>query len=134
MLAARTVHVGENQAGEPFHQLEIAMGRDLNREAQALDQAISPLMEAGEAGKAIAHLEGVIAAPTSKIQHQLALFFKGMVIMDSTRDVKAAIAALEAAKQLLPKSPLVGRIDQILPEFRKSLTEGDGADEKKKGN
>ncbi len=114
--------------------LEIAMGRDLNREAQALDQAISPMMEAGEADKAIAHLDGVIAAPTSKIQHQLALFFKGMVIMDSTKDVKAAIAALESAKQLLPKSPLIGRIDQILPEFRKSLTEGDGKDEKKAGN
>lgn len=104
---------------------EIGMRRDLNREAQALDAAISPHMEAGEADKAVAHLDGIIKAPTSKLQHQLALFFKGMVIMDSTQDVKAAIASLETAKTVLPKSPLVARIEQILPDLRKQLTEGD---------
>ncbi len=109
---------------------ELAMRRDLNREAQALDEAISPMMEAGEADKAIAHLDGVIKEPKSKLQHQLALFFKGMVIMDSTQDVKAAIAALEAAKVLLPKSPLVARIEQILPEFKKQLKDGDEKEEK----
>jgi thioredoxin-related protein len=114
--------------------LEIAMGRDLNREAQALDEAISPMMQAGEPDKAIAHLDGVIGAPKNTLQHQLALFFKGMVIMDSTKDVKAAIAALESARVLLPKSPLVGRIDQVLPEFRKMLKEGDAKDEKADGN
>lgn len=109
---------------------ELMMRRDLNREAQALDQAISPMMQAGEADKAIEHLDGVIKAPKSKLQHQLALFFKGMVIMDSTQDVKAAIAALETAKALLPKSPLVARIDQILPEFKKQLQDGDEKEEK----
>jgi thioredoxin-related protein len=113
---------------------ELAMGRDLNREAQALDEAISPMMEAGEADKAIAHLDGVINAPKSKIQHQLALFFKGMVIMDSTQDVKAAIAALESAKKVLPKSPLIGRIEQILPEFRKQLDESGEKEEKQDGD
>lgn len=109
---------------------ELAMARDLNREAQALDEAISPLMEAGEADKAIAHLDGVVAAPKSPIQHQLALFFKGMVIMDAKQDAKAAIAALEAARQLVPKSPLVGRIDQLLPELRKQLPTDDQGEKK----
>lgn len=100
---------------------ELSLRRDLNREAKALTAAIGPHMESGEADKALAHLDAVIKAPKSKIQHQLALFFKGMVLMDATQDAKAAVEALEAAKALLPKSPLVGRIDQVLPEIRKQL-------------
>jgi hypothetical protein len=105
---------------------ELTLRRDLNREAQALSEAINPHMEAGEAEKAIAHLDGVIKAPKSKLQHQLALFFKGMVIMDSTQDAKAAVAALETAKTILPESPLVARIDEMLPEIRKQIGDDKG--------
>ncbi|MBL9076258.1 MAG: thioredoxin family protein [Planctomycetes bacterium] len=103
---------------------QLAAAKDLDREAQALSKAIGPFMQAGEADKALAHLDGVIQAPKNKAQHQLALYFKGMVIMDSTEDAKAAIAALEAAKAILPSSPLVQQIDMVLPQIRKQLEKG----------
>ena len=53
----------------------------------------------------------------------MALYFKGMVIMDTTQDVKAAVAALEAGKALAPKSPIAQQIDQILPQIKAA---GDG--------
>ena len=113
---------------------EINDARELRKEADALQAAIGVHMEAGEGDKALAKLEDVIKAPKSKIQHQLALFFKGMVIMDTSGDAKSAVAALEAGKALLPESPVGKRIDQVLPEIRKQIdAKKDGGKDEKGG-
>ena len=109
---------------------EIAEAKELETEAQARQEMISPLMQAEKGAEALAKLDEVAKAPKSKIQHQLALFFKGMVTMDVNQDHKAAIEALEAAKALLPNSPVAKRIDQVLPELKKAAGGGGEKDEK----
>lgn len=108
---------------------EIAAARELETEAQALSEMIGPLMQEQQGEKALAKLDEVITAPKSKLQHQLALFFKGMVTMDVSGDAKSAVASLEAAKALLPESPVAKRIEQVLPELKKQLEQKkDGGD------
>ena len=106
----------------------IEESRQLQGAAKFLQGMIAEHMEAGEGEKAIAKLEAVIAKPKDKMHHQMALFFKGMVIMDTTQDTKAAIAALEAAAALSPKSPIAQQIAQILPQIKAA-----GGDEDKGG-
>ena len=72
-----------------------------------------------EFDKALARLDETIKAPKNKIQHQIALFFKGMVIMDAKNDAKAAIVELEAAKALDEGSPIGKQIGMILPQLKK---------------
>lgn len=107
---------------------EIAEEKELETEAQALQEMIGPFMQNGEGDKALTELDKVVAAPKSKIQHQLALFFKGMVTMDAKSDAPAAIKILEEAKGLLPNSPVAKRIEQILPELKKQ-----GGEKKEEG-
>tara|TARA_R110002072_G_scaffold303070_1_gene492785 strand:- start:16652 stop:17599 length:948 start_codon:yes stop_codon:yes gene_type:complete len=95
----------------------------LQAAAEELQALIGPHMEKREGEPALAKLEAIIQKPRNTIQHQMALYFKGMVIMDTTQDVKAAVAALEAGKALAPKSPIAQQIDQILPQIKAA---GDG--------
>lgn len=109
----------------------LTAAKELDREAQAIGKAIGPFMQDGHPEKALAHLEEILKAPKNEVQQQLALYFKGMVIMDSTEDAKAAIAALEAAKAVRPSSPLVQQIDRMLPQIRKlAEQQGSGDDAK----
>lgn len=112
---------------------EIAEEKELETEAQALQEMIGPFMQNGEGDKALTELDKVIAAPKSKIQHQLALFFKGMVTMDVKSDAAAAIKSLEEAKGLVPNSPVAKRIEQILPELKKQAGNDNGGEKKEEG-
>lgn len=112
---------------------EIAEEKELETEAQSLQEMIGPFMQNGEGDKALTELDKVIAAPKSKIQHQLALFFKGMVTMDVKSDAPAAIKTLEEAKGLLPNSPVAKRIEQILPELKKQADNDKGGEKKEEG-
>ncbi|MEO6597295.1 MAG: thioredoxin family protein [Planctomycetota bacterium] len=105
---------------------DIAEQREIEGEANMLQELIGPHMEAGEGDKALAKVEEVVKAPKSKIQHQLALFFKGMIIMDTSHDAKAAVASLELAKSLLPESPIAKRIDEVLPDIKKQAPADEG--------
>ncbi len=111
---------------------EIAESKELDAMAAALQEAIGPHMQAGEHDQAIAKLEAVIKAPKNKTQHQLALFFKGMVIMEGKEDAKAAIKELEAAKALNPESPIGKQITMILPRIQK-MAEEKGGEQKEGG-
>lgn len=112
---------------------EIAEEKELETEAQALQEMISPFMQNGEGDKALTELDKVIAAPKSKIQHQLALFFKGMVTMDAKNDAAAAIKSLEEAKALVPNSPVAKQIEQILPDLKKQAGNDKGGEKKEQG-
>lgn len=110
---------------------EIGEARDLETVNGELRELIGPLMREQKGKEAIAKLDEVIKAPKSKAHHQMALFFKGMITMDVDNDAKAAVAALEAAKAVLPSSPVAKQIEQILPELKKQID--DKKDEKKEG-
>jgi thioredoxin-related protein len=91
----------------------------VQKEAVVLQEAINGFMEQKEFDKALARLDETIKAPKNKLQHQIALFFKGMVIMDAKNDAKAAIVELEAAKALDEGSPIGKQIAMILPQLKK---------------
>jgi thioredoxin-related protein len=110
---------------------EIAEGKEVAREAKVLNDLVAPLMEEGKGKEALAKVDELIKAPKSTVQHQLALFYKGMITMDVDGDVKAAIAALEASKALAPQSPVSKRIEQILPQLKQQPGGEDKKDEKK---
>jgi len=98
---------------------ERAQEAALQKEAGVLQEAINDLMEAKEFDKALAKLDEFIAKPKNKTQHQLAQFFKGMVIMDARNDPKAAIEELEKARKLDPESPIGKQIGMILPQLKR---------------
>ena len=98
---------------------DILMAREIDREGRALNELVGALMQEGKGKEALAKLDELLKAPKSKVQQQMALFFKGMVTMDVDGNVKAAIEALEAGKAVLPDSPVGKRIEQILPELKK---------------
>lgn len=102
----------------------IETARMANEAAQELNELIGPDMQAGEGDKALAKLDAVIKAPKNKMQHQMAMFFKGMVIMDTSGDAKAAIAVLEAGAALAPDSPIGQQITQILPRIKQQAGGG----------
>lgn len=105
---------------------EIAEAKAVTAEVQALQEMLNPFMQSGEGDKALAKLEELIKAPKNVGQHQAALFFKGMVIMDTSGDTKAALEALAAAKALKPTSPIGKQIDMIEPQIRKHAEEQGG--------
>ena len=94
------------------------MRQQLEEAGKELNELIADDMQAQNGPEALAKLDGVIAKPKSPIHKQLAMFFKGMVTMDVTRDAKAAAALLEAAKAVVPDSPLIQQIDRILPQIK----------------
>lgn len=110
---------------------EIGEAKAAEKEMQSISQMLGPLMQSGEGDQALAKLEEMIKAPKSKGQHQAALFFKGMVIMDTSHDAKAALEALAAAKALAPESPIAKQIDTIRAQIEKEA--GKGGDDKKEG-
>jgi thioredoxin-related protein len=105
---------------------EIRDAREIESTAQELQELVGPLMQEGKGKEAIAKLDEAIKAPKHKVHHQLALFFKGMVTMDVDGDAKVAIECLEAAKKILPESPVAKRIDQVLPDLKKQADEKGG--------
>ncbi|MBL8748873.1 MAG: thioredoxin family protein [Planctomycetes bacterium] len=114
---------------------ELAEKKALNAEMQAMQKLLGPLMQSGEGDKAIAALDDLIKAPKSVAQHQVALFFKGMVVMDTSGDAAAALALLEASKVLNPKSPLVKQIDMVVPRIKQHAAQkGEEKGEEKGGN
>lgn len=110
---------------------DLADAKELDSMAGALQEAIGPHMQQKEFDQALAKLDEVVKAPKNKLHHQLALFFKGMVIMEGKEDAKTAIATLEAAKALNPESPIGKQIAMILPRIQEMAKEKEG--EKKEG-
>jgi len=96
-----------------------AAGRELN-------ELIADDMQNNRGKEALAKLDAVIAAPKSPIHKQMAMFFKGMVTMDVSRDAKAAIALLEGAKEIAPDSPIAEQIERILPQLKAQAGGGGG--------
>lgn len=116
---------------------ELAEARQLDVEMQELQKLIGPMMRAKEGEKALAKLDEIIKAPKNTPQHQVALFFRGMVGMDVNGDVKSTIAMLEEAQKLAPKSQIGQQIDMFMPQLKKQLEakekEAGGKEEKKDG-
>lgn len=75
-----------------------------------LEGMLAKHMEKGEGAQALAKLEAVIAQPKNPMHQQMALYLKGMIIMDTTRNVGDALAALDMATTLAPRSPLAAKI------------------------
>lgn len=111
---------------------DLADAKELDSMAGALQEAIGPHMQNKEFDQALAKLDEVVKAPKNKLHHQLALFFKGMVIMEGKEDAKTAIATLEAAKALNPDSPIGKQIAMILPRIQEMAKEKEGGKEEKK--
>jgi len=97
----------------------IEQTRMVNTAAQDLNKLIAEHMEKQQGPEALAKLDGVIAEPKSVIHKQMALYFKGMITMDVSRDAAAAVALLEKAREVAPESPLVPQIDRVLPQLKK---------------
>ena len=62
--------------------------------SEYLEGMLAAHMENREGPQALAKLEAVIAQPKDVMHHQLALYLKGMIIMDTTGNVGDALAAL----------------------------------------
>jgi thioredoxin-related protein len=103
---------------------ERALEAELQKEVGVLREAINAFMDAKEFDKALAKLDEFIAKPKNKVQHQLAQFFKGMVIMDARNDPKAAIAELEKARAIDPDSPIGKQVGMILPQLQRLVEAG----------
>lgn len=103
---------------------KIELNRQIQQASQELGKLVNDDMQSGDGDKAIAKLDAVIQEPKNTMRHQMALFFKGMIIMDTSGDAKAAIAALEAGQKLAPDSPIGQRIAQVLPEIKKQSEDG----------
>ena len=92
-------------------RLTEAAGRELN-------ELISEDMQNNRGKEALAKLDAVIAEPKSPVHKQMALFFKGMVTMDVSRDVDAAVALLESALKVAPESPIAAPSERVLPQIK----------------
>ena len=78
--------------------------------SEYLEGMLAAHMENREGPQALAKLEAVIAQPKDVMHHQLALYLKGMIIMDTTGNVGDALAALDMATTIAPTSPLAQKI------------------------
>lgn len=105
---------------------EIAEAKELDEMRGKIEEELSPMMEAQEFDKAIARLDEMIKAPKNVSQHQLALFYKGIVIMQGKQDAKGAIAELEAALKLNKESAIGKQIEMIIPRIKKMAEEKGG--------
>ena len=108
---------------------EVEERRMLDEAGRELNELITADMQAGKGEDALKKLDAAIAKPKNAVYKQMAMFFKGMVTMDVSGDAKAAVAVLEAAKALAPKSPIGQQIDRILPQIKAQ----DGGDEQPGG-
>mgnify|MGYP001064764602 FL=1 len=97
---------------------KIEESRLLQAASEELKALIMPHIENREGEQALAKLDAIIAKPKNTIQHQMALFFKANVIMDVTKNVQEATAALMAGKALAPESPIAQQIDQFLKALK----------------
>ncbi len=97
---------------------ELEQRRLLDAAGRELRELISDDMQNNRGAEALAKLTAAIEKPKSDIHKQMAMFFKGMVTMDVTRDAAAAVALLEGAKAIAPKSPIAEQIDQVLPQIK----------------
>ncbi len=105
---------------------EIELGRQANLAAKELNELIAADMRAGEGEKALEKLDKVLEAPKNTMHQQMAMFFKGMVTMDTSGDAKAAVAVLEAAQKLAPDSPVGQQIAAILPRIKQQIRDDGG--------
>lgn len=103
---------------------EFEQRRLLDAAGRELNELISDDMQNNRGKEALAKLTAVIEKPKSDIHKQMAMFFKGMVTMDVTRDAKAAIALLEGAKMIAPETPIAEQIDRILPQIKEQAGGG----------
>ena len=78
--------------------------------SEYLEGMLAAHMENREGPQALAKLEAVIAQPKDVMHHQLALYLKGMIIMDTPGNVGDALAALDMATTIAPTSPLAQKI------------------------
>lgn len=106
----------------------------VGKEARIVQEAIDSLMEEKKYDEALAKLDGFIKEPKNPTQHQLALFFKGMVIMEASKDAAAAVEQLKAALAINPDSPIGKQVQMILPQLEKMAKASAGKDEKKGGD
>lgn len=115
---------------------QVEMNGQLMSASQKLRGLIGEHMQSGDHAKALEALETVIAKPANKMEHQLALFFKGAVIMESGGKAKDAIASLEAAAKLVPNSPLSEQIEMMKGRMKEAAENeggGEGGGEEKGG-
>lgn len=89
-----------------------------------LEKLLAVHMEKGEGPAALAKVEAVIAKPKDAMHHQMALYLKGMLIMDTSRNVQDALAALDLAMTIAPTSPLAPKIQQVRANIRASQGPG----------
>jgi len=89
-----------------------------------LEAMLATHMEKREGAKALAKLEAVITQPKDIMHHQLALYLKGMVIMDTTGNVGDAIQALDMANTLAPTSPLAQKIREARANIKPPIGPG----------
>ena len=90
----------------------------LDEAGRELNELIAEDMQAGKGEDALKKLDAAIAKPKTPNYKQMAMFFKGMVTMDVSGDAKAAIAVLEAAQKILPKSAIAQQIERVLPQLK----------------
>jgi thioredoxin-related protein len=97
---------------------KVEQQRMLDAAGRELNELISDDMQNNRGKEALAKLDAAIAAPKNPIHKQMAMFFKGMVTMDVSRDAAAAVALLEEAKKIMPDSPIAQQIDRVLPQIK----------------
>ncbi|MFN3239910.1 MAG: thioredoxin family protein [Planctomycetota bacterium] len=108
---------------------EVEQRRRIDEAGRELNELISEDMKAGKGEDALKKLDAAIANTKGPIHKQMALYFKGMVTMDVSGDAKAALALLEQAKAVAPKTPIAQQIDRVLPQLKAAAEKGDGGDE-----
>lgn len=106
------------------------------KEARVVQEAIDSLMEAKKHDEALAKLDTFIQKPANPTQHQIALFFKGMVTMEARNDPAAAVELLKSALALNAESPIGKQVEMILPQLEKmaKAKAADGGNDQKKGD
>ncbi|MCB9879817.1 MAG: thioredoxin family protein [Planctomycetes bacterium] len=100
--------------------------RATNEAASELRKLVGEHMQNQDGAKAIAALDDYLKTPKSKIHEQMALFFKGMITMDTTGDAKAALELLEKAKAIDTTSLIAQQIEQIMPQIKAQEGQGGG--------
>ncbi len=97
---------------------KVEQQRMLDEAGRELNELISDDMQNNRGKEALEKLDAAIAKPKNPVYKQMARFFKGMVTMDVTRDVAAAVALLEEAKKLVSDSAIAQQIERVLPQIK----------------
>lgn len=113
---------------------ELQESKMLDSLAEELQTAIGPMMEEKKFDEALAALDAAAKAPKNDLHKQMALFFKGMVMVQGKNDPVAALAEWKAAMDLKPTSPIGKQIEVQLPRLQKmaDAKKGDGKPEEGK--